>query len=151
MTDAGDLHPTQATAAPESARSATTRRATRQLAAVRSALQARNGFASARQLHADLLRRGETVGLTTIYRHLQSLSERREVDQLLSPSPNETLYHLCRTRGDHHHLVCRLCGHTVEVVEPVIENWAQDLARAHHFAGVSHRVEILGVCASCAQ
>ena len=36
-----------------------------------------SGFHSAKEIYAELLRQGETVGLTTVYRHLEVLSEQR--------------------------------------------------------------------------
>jgi Fur family ferric uptake transcriptional regulator len=117
---------------------------------VRAVLEARDGFASAQQLHEDLRRQGETVGLTTVYRRLQLLSDQGEVDTLQSPTLNETLYRLCDTSGHHHHLVCRECGHTVEVQATEIERWTDQLARAHDFTEVSHTVEVFGTCAACA-
>ena len=50
-------------------------RATRQRTAVAELLEQVDGFKSAQDLH-DLLRAGgESVGLTTVYRHLQALGE----------------------------------------------------------------------------
>ena len=50
-------------------------RGTRQAAALVAALDNLPGFCSAQQIHAELRRRGEHIGLTTVYRHLQVLSE----------------------------------------------------------------------------
>jgi Fur family ferric uptake transcriptional regulator len=124
-------------------------RATRQRAAVRAVLEDREGFASAQQLHEDLRRRGETVSLTTVYRRLQALAGRKEVDTLQSPTLNETLYRLCDTSGHHHHLVCRECGHTVEVEASEVEQWTEQLARANDFTDVDHTLEVFGTCAEC--
>ena len=40
-----------------------------------SALESLSGFRSAQDIHAELRRRGERIGLTTVYRHLMVLSE----------------------------------------------------------------------------
>ncbi len=124
-------------------------RATRQAAAVREALTGRPGFTSAQDLHAELRRRGAGVGLTTVYRHLQSLADADLVDVLRTPD-GETVYRVCGTDTHHHHLVCRSCGRTVEISGREVERWTHQVAEAEGFVDVDHTVEIVGTCASCA-
>ncbi|NED85911.1 transcriptional repressor, partial [Streptomyces sp. SID11233] len=50
-------------------------RSTRQRAAVASALSEVEEFRSAQDLHDMLKHRGDSVGLTTVYRTLQSLAD----------------------------------------------------------------------------
>lgn len=124
-----------------------TMRNTRQRRAVVSVLGDLDGFASAQQIHDLLQRRGEAVGLSTVYRTLQSLADVAEVDALRSDA-GEALYRLCSS-GHHHHLVCRACGRTVEVDGPTVERWADRVAHEHGFSDVSHTLEIFGHCADC--
>lgn len=124
-------------------------RATRQRAAVVALLDEVEDFASAQELHARLRDRGEGVGLTTVYRTLQSLADAGEVDALRT-GEGETVYRRC-SDGHHHHLVCRQCGHTVEVDGPEVERWARRVAGKHGFTGVTHTVEVFGRCADCSR
>ena len=121
---------------------------TRQRTAVRSALERAEGFRSAQDLHDALRRDGESVGLTTVYRHLQALAEAGEVD-VLRTDDGESVYRRCVSDDHHHHLVCRTCGRTVEVDGPEVEAWAAAVARRHGFTAVSHTVEVFGVCKPC--
>lgn len=125
----------------------TTTRATRQRAAVRSALAEAEEFRSAQELHAALLGAGETVGLTTVYRALQSLADAGEVD-VLRTDEGEAVYRRCSTTH-HHHLLCRACGRTIEVEGPEVERWATSTARRHGFTDTRHTAEIVGLCATC--
>ena len=97
-------------------------------------------FSSAKDIHQVLEERGDKVGLTTVYRTLQSLSEVKAVD-VLHTDAGEALYRLC---GDHHHhhLVCTDGGGPVE-------EWAGDLASEHGFRLTGHTAEVFGVCADC--
>ena len=122
-------------------------RATRQRAALGRLLLDLDDFRSAQQLHAELVSRGDAVGLTTVYRTLQALLEAGEVDVVLR-ADGEALYRRCSTRH-HHHLVCRRCGRTVEVEGPAVERWAERTAGEHGFTDVSHTVEVFGLCAEC--
>ena len=124
-------------------------RNTRQRAEVLALLAATDGFRSAQQLHAALRDQGARVGLTTVYRTLQLLSDAGEVDQMRLPD-GEQLYRRCGRSAHHHHLVCRVCGRTVEVEGPAVERWAQRQADEHGFVDVDHTVEIVGTCAGCA-
>ena len=124
-------------------------RSTRQAAAVRDALADRAGFASAQDLHADLRRRGERVGLTTVYRRLQALADAGAVDTLRTAA-GESVYRLCRTGRHHHHLVCRVCRRAVEVEATEVERWTSTVARAEGFTDVEHTIEVMGTCAACA-
>ncbi|MCA1683137.1 MAG: transcriptional repressor [Actinobacteria bacterium] len=121
---------------------------TRQRTAVARALQAAEGFQSAQALHDAMRHAGDSVGLTTVYRHLQALVDAGEVD-VLRTDEGEAVYRRCVASDHHHHLVCRVCGTTVEVTGPVVEKWAAQIGRDHDFTDVSHTVEVFGTCRGC--
>ena len=123
------------------------RRDTRQRAAVSDALGHLEGFITAQELHTWLRVNGSPVGLATIYRTLQQLTEDGELDVVRGADGSAT-YRRCSPRH-HHHLVCRVCRRTVEVNSHAIERWAAETARANGFADVEHVVEIFGLCAHC--
>jgi Fur family transcriptional regulator, ferric uptake regulator len=129
---------------------ATKQRATVQGGAVLSVLVAGAGFSSAQDIHASLRQQGTPVGLSTVYRHLQSLVEQGVADVIQSPD-GEATYRYCgeTTTEHHHHLVCRTCGHTEEVTARAIERWATEIASKFNFSDVDHTVEIFGTCAPC--
>jgi Fur family transcriptional regulator, ferric uptake regulator len=122
-------------------------RRTRQRTAVDGILADRDDFRTAQEIHDDLRRLGERVGLTTVYRTLQAMTEAGELDALRT-AEGETAYRRCST-GHHHHLVCRSCGRTVEVSGPAVEKWANAVAEQHNFRDVSHDLEIFGTCSLC--
>jgi Fur family ferric uptake transcriptional regulator len=123
-------------------------RNTRQRGAVSALLAEAEGFHSAQDLHAMLRSRGDAVGLTTVYRTLVSMAEAGEIDVMQTPG-GENLYRRC-SGGHHHHLVCRSCGRTVEVLGPAVEAWADKVAAQHGYRDVSHTLEIFGTCPACA-
>jgi Fur family ferric uptake transcriptional regulator len=122
-------------------------RRTRQRRAVAEMLSTGGVFRTAQQIHDELRHRGEGIGLTTVYRTLQRMTEAGEVDALRT-ADGETAYRRCST-GHHHHLVCRSCGRTVEVSGPAVEAWATAVAEQHGFRAVSHDLEIFGTCQNC--
>ena len=120
-------------------------RGTRQAQALAAALTGLPGFCSAQEIHAELRRQGEAVGLTTVYRHLQVLSEQGVIDTIRDPS-GEALYRQCGSTAHHHHLTCRECGRSVEVEGRVVEQWAERVAAEAGFTAVNHTVELFGLC-----
>ena len=118
---------------------------------MRDALREAGGFRSAQDVYATLRGDGCAVGLSTVYRHLQTLADAGEADVIHTPD-GETTYRLCgaAAQGHHHHLVCRRCGRTVEIEGRVVERWAAGVAAEHGFVEVDHTVELLGVCPHCA-
>jgi Fur family ferric uptake transcriptional regulator len=122
-------------------------RRTRQRAAVDEILHDLAEFRTAQQIHDELRHKGDRIGLTTVYRTLQSMVDAGELDALRT-GEGETAYRRC-SGGHHHHLVCRVCGRTVEVSGPAVEKWASAVADQHGFREVSHDLEIFGTCSSC--
>ncbi|GLZ04273.1 transcriptional repressor [Actinomadura sp. NBRC 104412] len=118
--------------------------------AVREALASCEGFRSAQDIYADLRADGSKIGLTTVYRALQALSDSGEVD-VLRTAEGEAVYRACRSEEHHHHLVCRSCGHTIEVEGPAVEKWAEAIAAEHGFVNITHTVEVFGTCGDCSR
>jgi Fur family ferric uptake transcriptional regulator len=125
-------------------------RATKQGNAVRDALSAARGFRSAQDVYAVLRAHGGSVGLSTVYRHLQSLVEDGVVDVIHTPD-GEATYRFCgdASESHHHHLVCRKCGRTEEIEGRAVERWAGEVAGRHGYTDVDHTVELFGVCPAC--
>ena len=122
-------------------------RSTRQRAAITALLETLDDFRSAQEIHDELRRRGEAIGLTTVYRTLQSMAAAGAVDTLRADT-GESVYRRC-SEHHHHHLVCRACGSTVEIQGGHVEAWAAEVASEHGFSDVSHTIEIFGICGDC--
>lgn len=121
---------------------------TRQRTAVRAELAREQAFRSAQDIHSRLRTGGTRIGLTTVYRALQSMADAGEVD-VLRTDDGEAAYRLC-SQGHHHHLVCTTCGRTVEVEARAVERWADKVAEENGFTNIEHTVEVFGTCGTCA-
>ena len=126
----------------------TSRRPTRQRAAVEALLADIDDFLSAQALHARLRAQGQNVGLATVYRTLQAMATDGDVD-MMRTGEGEAVYRRCNTVHHHHHLVCRSCGRTVEVEGPAVERWADKIGAENGFTDMVHTLEIFGTCANC--
>lgn len=123
-------------------------RQTRQGQAVLNVVLGSDNFRSAQDIHAELRAAGETVGLTTVYRHLALLTDEGRLDALQT-ADGELVYRRCHSDQHHHHVVCRQCGRGTEVELPDLERWAESTAADLGYSDVTHTVEIFGVCADC--
>ena len=124
-------------------------RPTKQRRAVAEALASFEDFRSAQEIHVLLSERGEKVGLATVYRTLQLLSDSGEVDMLRNED-GEALYRRCGMPSrHHHHLVCRRCGATVEIEGPAVERWTRSIAAEHGYGEIAHTLELFGTCPRC--
>ena len=123
-------------------------RITRQGQAVLGIVGRSDNFRSAQDIYAELRAAGETVGLTTVYRHLALLTDDGRLDSLQT-ADGELVYRRCHSSHHHHHVVCRQCGRGSEVELPDLEQWAESTAHALGYSDVTHTVEIFGTCAIC--
>jgi Fur family ferric uptake transcriptional regulator len=100
----------------------------------------------AQELHRRLKDEGHSVGLTTVYRVLNDLARDGALETM---SVNgETWYCACQ-EGHHHHLVCVLCGNSVDLDTDDVERWVADVSTRTGFTAVSHTLELRGICSSC--
>jgi Fur family ferric uptake transcriptional regulator len=124
-------------------------RSTRQQSAILGVLYGIDEFKSAQEIHALLTKKKLKVGLATVYRTLQKMAEKEDIDAIKSVD-GETLYRHCgQNDGHHHHLICSKCGLTITVEGPAIEKWTEKVAKENGFSEVSHKVDIFGLCKSC--
>jgi Fur family ferric uptake transcriptional regulator len=105
-------------------------------------------FLSAQEIFVALRDRGDGVGLATVYRHLQKLSDAGVVDAVAG-ADGQLVYRRCGEGAHHHHLVCRSCRRSTELESAEVERWAARQAAHRGYTDVEHTVEIFGTCADC--
>lgn len=105
-------------------------------------------FLSAQEIHVRLLNGNNRIGLTSVYRALQALTDDAVVDVVRQPS-GELAYRRCATPTHHHHLVCDSCGAAVEVATPALERWVAKVAQDNGYTVTSHTLEVSGTCRAC--
>jgi Fur family ferric uptake transcriptional regulator len=117
---------------------------------VQQTLAGQDGFRSAQDVYAALRSSGHSIGLSTVYRHLQTFTEQGLAD-VIHTAEGETTYRFCGTaaREHHHHLVCRDCGRAEEIEAQAVERWARQAAGQYGFTDIEHTVELFGQCPAC--
>jgi Fur family transcriptional regulator, ferric uptake regulator len=110
-------------------------------------LEREQRFVSALELHDALVLRGLGVGLSTVYRGLQSLTTAGALHTVVIHG--EVAYRRCRS-GHHHHVVCPECGVVDEDRSPLVEEWVWEVCRRSGGDPGSHRVDAFLRCSRCA-
>lgn len=125
-------------------------RMTKQRAAIIELLRENNGFLSAQEVFEKLRDSAHEIGLATVYRNLQAMAEKHIVDVLRPNGTDTQFFRYCAEDSHHHHLVCRCCGKTVDLISGIeFEEWANTTAKKHGFSRVSHSLELYGQCEEC--
>ncbi|MHB0913292.1 MAG: Fur family transcriptional regulator [Armatimonadota bacterium] len=95
-----------------------------------------------------LRRRGDRVSRASIYRTLPLLVESGLLREVHSSEKHSHYEHIFG--HDHHdHLICTVCGRAIEFSDGKIEELQERVCRMNGFDAVSHKLEIIGVCAGC--
>jgi Fur family ferric uptake transcriptional regulator len=88
------------------------------------------------------------IGYATVYRTLKLLTELGLAHELHFDDGHTRFE---ASDGEHHdHLICVRCNRIVEFNLEQIETLQEEVAAAHGFELVHHRLELYGICADCA-
>lgn len=104
---------------------------------------------SAEEIHGLVRAQTPRIGLATIYRTLHTLKEKGLVEE--HRFNDEFSRYEAMPASHHDHLICIECGKVVEFDQPLIEQLQLAAAKENHFSIVSHRLEIYGICETCAK
>lgn len=123
-------------------------RPTRQRLMVLKELAREPNDATAQDLHRRLIKRGNKIGMATVYRALNSFAEAGAID-VLPNSSGESCYRLCTSGVHHHHLVCSQCHSVVELTDCRLDEWLSKVLRSEKFLPTGHTLEVVGLCVNC--
>jgi len=108
----------------------------------------RSGHFTAAELLADARDGRVAVGRATVFRTLDLLTARGALERIDLPS-GEHAYVACAPRVHHHHVVCRQCGKSVEVVDSGLQEVVRQIGSRSGYRIDSHRLELFGLCPDC--
>jgi Fur family ferric uptake transcriptional regulator len=105
---------------------------------------------SAQEIFDGIRATGGHVGIATVYRVLETLSELRLV-QRVDIGDGVARYEPAYPDGSHHHhhLVCDGCGRVEPFEDVVLERALHRVAGRHGYAMDDHEVVLHGACEAC--
>lgn len=106
---------------------------------------------SAEDVHDILRTEKAEIGLATVYRTLELLSD-LGILQKMEFGDGCSRYEVNDTdptRHHHHHLICTKCGKVEEFDEDLLETLEADIERKTGFRTLDHQVKFFGICKEC--
>ncbi len=119
-------------------------------ATVRVLLEREEDHLSAEDVYLLVKEKAPEIGLATVYRTLELLSELKIVDKI-NFGDGVSRYDLRKEGATHfhHHLVCMECGTVEEIVEDLLEDVEKIVERDWGFKVKDHRLTFHGICKNC--
>ncbi|SDF10910.1 Fur family transcriptional regulator [Sporolituus thermophilus] len=105
---------------------------------------------SAEDVYTIVRKQSPEIGLATVYRTLELLSD-LEILQKLDFGDGRSRYEINETNTPHHHhhLICLSCGKVKEFEDDLLETLEAVIARKSRFKIVDHQVKFYGYCREC--
>ena len=98
-------------------------------------------------LHKKIHSQDPTIGIATLYRTMKLRVDAGLAD--MHTFNERTTYERLYKVRHHDHLICKVCGRTIEFEHPLIEKYQLEVCERHGFTLRSHRMELFGICNEC--
>ncbi len=124
------------------------KRLTARRQAILDLINASNRHWDAEEIARELARRGENIGIATVYRGLAALEQ---AGLIASIQLADRKRYERADKSHHDHMVCTICGAIEEFCHPRIESLQEEVARQRGFVISGHQLMLFGQCADCAK
>jgi Fe2+ or Zn2+ uptake regulation protein len=124
-------------------------RNTKQRQAILEAIERTGGHLTADEIYQLVKRRHPRLSLGTVYRNLRVLIKQSVVREL---DFGVAITYFEMAKESHYHLICRVCGQITDAemsLERELMALAQPAPGVGGFQIEEHRLDFIGVCASC--
>jgi len=105
---------------------------------------------SAEEIFFFVKQKNDEIGLATVYRTLEILTDLKIVDKI-SFDDGVARYDLRKegAKHFHHHLLCLQCGNIEEIDEDLLSEVEKVVEKQFHFIVKDHRLTFHGICQNC--
>ncbi|MCR5758508.1 MAG: transcriptional repressor [Selenomonas sp.] len=106
---------------------------------------------SAEDVYGILRQSNSEIGLATVYRSLELLSD-LEILQKMEFGDGCSRYEVNTTdpsEHHHHHLICTSCGKVTEFEDDLLDELEGDIQNKMGFKVLNHQVKFYGTCKEC--
>lgn len=122
-------------------------RITPQRAIILQAIESLTGHVTAEEIFTEVQKVNEYISLATVYRTLDMLKDLGLVAE--SHMGTATTHYALKAHGDHHHAVCRICSHSVDLPINFFDEMSAQLEDEFGFTADVNHIVILGWCKHC--
>jgi len=126
---------------------------TQRLAILQVLLEQSDKHLTAEEIYELVKLNWPDIGLATVYRNIQLLSELNLIDRL-NLDDGYVRYEIGSMNSDdvrhhHHHLICLECGEVFMFEDDLLENLEQTIQDTLGFIVSNHEVKLYGLCKKC--
>lgn len=104
-------------------------------------------YLSPEEIWERMKRRFKRIGLPTIYRNLEELSEGLVISQVILPD-RQLRYFFCANQNHHHHFICLSCRRVEDVNFCGVKELEKEVRRIQGMI-LSHILQVNGLCRKC--
>ena len=103
------------------------------------------------ELVFEMQEQGEKIGRTTVYRHLESLSEQGRVHKYQNAQGVTRYQHVENADAcdSHFHMMCKSCGRLYHVSCGLMKSLSEHIFTDHNFKVDTRETMLVGVCSRC--
>jgi Fur family zinc uptake transcriptional regulator/Fur family ferric uptake transcriptional regulator len=105
-------------------------------------------YLSPPEIWVRMKQRFKRIGLPTVYRNLEKLSENGIITRVLHPN-RQLYYYYCSKGVHHHHFVCYSCGRIEDLDYCWAETLRNDVERRLKGRMAGHVLQVHGTCKGC--
>jgi len=119
-------------------------------ATLRVLLEQNEEHLSAEEVFLLVKDKAPEIGLATVYRTLELLSELKVIDKI-NFGDGVSRYDIRREGAEHfhHHLVCIECGSVEQIVDDLLGPVEEIVEKDWEFKVIDHRLTFHGICKKC--
>jgi Fur family ferric uptake transcriptional regulator len=121
---------------------------TKERAAILQKALSYHGHFDPESLYLKIRETGLKASRASVYRTLTLLYESGLIEKVRK-TEHGTIYEHTFGHGHHDHMLCIMCGNTIEFYSEDLERLKEGLCTKQNFRGVNHTLEIRGYCKKC--
>ncbi len=123
-------------------------KATPKRVAILETLAGKPLYMSPDEVWRHIKERFKRVGLPTIYRNLEELSEYGIISKVIHPN-RRLYYYFCQKNEHHHHFICISCRKVREIELCNISEIEKDIEKTLNGKVLDHILQLNGLCVEC--
>ncbi|MBM4128820.1 MAG: transcriptional repressor [Nitrospira sp.] len=123
-------------------------KATPKRLAILTILEEASVYLSPEEVWKRMKKKFKRIGLPTVYRNLEELSEGRVISKIIHPS-RKLYYFLCKNRTHHHHFICVSCRKVEDITFCKVKEVEREVSKKINGTVLSHILQINGLCETC--
>lgn len=105
-------------------------------------------YLSPEEIWKEMKKRFVKIGLPTVYRNLEELSDGNIISKV-NHSNRQLYYYLCQNQSHHHHFICLSCRRVEDINFCGVKELEEEVKKKIKGKVLSHVLQVNGLCKNC--